>query len=54
MYRVIDVETGVDHGSYETLEDAYGCILFDYLVDWEIWKDDFCIDYPQMQLTHDT
>ncbi len=43
-YEVINVDTGESHGSYETLDEARGCALFDRLTDYEIWNaDEHCI-----------
>ncbi len=45
-YRVIDVETGENHGDFNTLDEAKGCVEFDRLTDWEIWDDaDVCVLY---------
>lgn len=44
-YEVINVATGENHGPYPTLDQAKGCVEFDHLSDWEIWRDGTCIEY---------
>ncbi len=44
MFTVINVETGANHGKYDSLELARGCVSFDRLTDWEIWDgDNYCV-----------
>ncbi len=44
-YKVINVETGKNHGIYSSIEQARGCVSFDKLNDWEIWDAaDCCVD----------
>lgn len=44
-YQVIDNVTGEDHGIWETLERARGCIEFDRLKYYDIWHGDELIEY---------
>jgi hypothetical protein len=48
-YRVVDLATGKSHGAYETLDQARGCVEFDRLAAYQIWRGhwedgDFCGD----------
>lgn len=38
-YEVINLETELSHGEYETLDEARGAILYDKLKTWQIWFD---------------
>ncbi len=38
-YKVINLETEESHGEYETLAEARGCVLYDKLETWQIWRD---------------
>jgi hypothetical protein len=31
------------HGTFDTFEEARGCVAFDKLVSWEIWQDDHIV-----------
>ena len=44
MYEVINLETGESHGTYETLERARGCVAFDGLTAYQIWRGDIRIE----------
>lgn len=39
-YQVINHDTGGNHGCYGTIEEARGCVEFDRLRRWEIWRGD--------------
>ena len=40
MFEVINLHTGESHGEYETLEQARGCVAFDRLDAYQIWRED--------------
>lgn len=37
-YEVIDLRTDESHGTFETLEEARGCVRFDKLRAYAIWR----------------
>ncbi|HVH85480.1 MAG TPA: hypothetical protein VM912_02065 [Terriglobales bacterium] len=37
-YEVFDLNTDESHGTFETLEQARGCVRFDKLRSYSIWK----------------
>jgi hypothetical protein len=37
-FEVFNTETDECHGTYETLDQARGCVKFDRLVAFEIWR----------------
>lgn len=37
-YQVINLDTDHDHGEYETLGEARGCVALDRLRRYEIWS----------------
>jgi hypothetical protein len=37
-YEVINLDTEESHGVYETLEEARGCVQFDKLHAYSIWR----------------
>lgn len=39
MYEVFDLNADESHGEFETLEQARGCVKFDRLTAWAIWKN---------------
>ena len=36
-YEVLNLKTKRGHGTFDTLDEARGCVLYDRLTDWEIW-----------------
>lgn len=40
MFDVIDLSTDESHGLFETLERARGCVEFDGLTAYQIWRGD--------------
>ena len=38
MYEVIDLETGDSHGLYDCLGEARGCVRYDRLTAYQIWR----------------
>lgn len=50
-YEVINLETEESHGIYDSLDEARGCVQFDGLQSYQIWRgrmDDgeFCGELP--------
>ena len=39
-YEVFNLDTDESHGIYDTLDEARGCVLFDKLTRYSIWKDE--------------
>lgn len=39
-YEVFNLETDESHGTYETLSEARGCVQFDGLKFYSIWRDE--------------
>lgn len=39
-FEVFNLDTDESHGCYPTLEQARGCVLFDKLRAYSIWRDD--------------
>lgn len=39
MYEVINLKTDQSHGEFATLDEARGCVRFDKLAAYEIWRD---------------
>ena len=37
-YEVINLETDESHGDFDTLEEARGCVAFDGLNAYQIWR----------------
>ena len=55
VYQVIDLNTDESHGTYPTLEQARGCVAFDRLTAYSIWKDNVrveCCDPYESELTY--
>lgn len=42
-YEVINLRTRKSHGKFETLDEARGCVAYDQLTAWEIWKLDMVV-----------
>lgn len=40
-YEVINLDTDESHGVYETLEEARGCVAFDKLRAYSIWRGEW-------------
>jgi hypothetical protein len=43
-YEVINLDTDESHGVYETLGEARGCVQFDRLRAYSIWRGDIRIE----------
>jgi len=53
-YEVINLKTKASHGKYETLTEARGCVSYDRLTAWEIWRNDQeVVDYRDVRLLAD-
>jgi hypothetical protein len=44
-FDVIDLNTERSHGTYDSLEEALGCIAYDHLRYWEIWRGNTLVAY---------
>lgn len=44
MYEVIDLNSEESHGSFETLDEARGCVRFDRLSAYSIWHNNVRIE----------
>lgn len=43
-YEVINLETDESHGTYPTLEQARGCVRFDGIRSYSIWRGDVRVE----------
>lgn len=43
MYEVFDNTTHKSHGTFDTLDEARGCVAFDGLTDYDIIQDKWIV-----------
>lgn len=43
-YEVFNLETDESHGTYDTLSEARGCVRFDRLETYSIWRGDVRVE----------
>ncbi len=43
LYEVINLKTKKSHGTFDTEAEARGCVQYDRLKAWEIWRTDSVI-----------
>lgn len=53
QYEVIDRATNESHGTFDTLEEARGCVAFDGLTHYAIWCGDVIIDDTSAEMPED-
>jgi hypothetical protein len=44
MYQVINLSDDSDHGTFDSLDEARGCVQFDRLTAYSIWRGEFDSD----------
>jgi hypothetical protein len=42
-YEVFNLDSQLSHGHYATIQEAYGCVDFDRIANYEIWKGDVMV-----------